>query len=105
MKINIPPEFSIGKRLKGKVVLRIDPKNAIAYYNRGFNHGALGSYQNAIKDYTSAITLNPSYVEAYVNRAISLLKMERNTEALNDFNQAIQLSPGNTFFYFLFVRP
>jgi tetratricopeptide (TPR) repeat protein len=39
------------------------------YYNRGNAYRKLGKYQQAIRDYTEAINLNPYYTEAYRNRA------------------------------------
>jgi tetratricopeptide (TPR) repeat protein len=40
--------------------IRLDPKLAEAYYNRGFSYAEKGEYNKAIADYTEAIQLDPT---------------------------------------------
>ena len=41
----------------------------------------LENYENAIKDYDSALALNPNYTDAYVNRGMSYFKLNKMNEA------------------------
>jgi tetratricopeptide (TPR) repeat protein len=51
--------------------IRLDPKFALAYNNRGWIKANRGDRDGAIADYTEAIRLDPNYPKAYANRAIA----------------------------------
>ena len=62
----------------------------------------MGREEDAIKDYTSAIEINPSSVETYYNRGkyyyqylqgLSLSKLKREEEAIKDYTSAIEINP------------
>ena len=61
------------------------------YYLRGITYGDKGDYSSAIKDYTTAITLEPSYGSAYINRGVAFLETGETDRAIEDFNTAIRL--------------
>ena len=48
--------------------IRLDPKDAIAYNNRGLAKSELGKYLEAISDYDEAIRLDPKDAAARTNR-------------------------------------
>jgi tetratricopeptide (TPR) repeat protein len=48
--------------------LRIDDKNAQAYYYRGGMYFLSNKYKEAIEDYTNAIKNKPNYAYAYNDR-------------------------------------
>ena len=48
-------------------LVRIEPKNADAYNNRGYAHQQNGDRVKAIADYRRALTLNPGHVQARAN--------------------------------------
>jgi tetratricopeptide (TPR) repeat protein len=49
-------------------VIRLNPKDAQAYYSRGNAYVALQDYPQAIENYDQSIRLNAQYAPAYYNR-------------------------------------
>jgi Flp pilus assembly protein TadD len=45
-------------------LIKENPKDATAYYNRGISYRQTGKLDLAMADYTRAIELNPNYYEA-----------------------------------------
>ena len=72
--------------------LRLDPKNAIAYANRGLAYRDKGDTDRAIADYTEAIRLDPKNARAYVNRGLAYEKLADFARARADYNTALGLS-------------
>ena len=73
--------------------IKLDPKYAYAYYNRGNSYYALKKYNKAIADYTEAIALDPKDAVAYNNRGISYDALEEYDKAIADYTEAIALDP------------
>ena len=73
--------------------IRIDPKDAAAYNNRGIAKDDLEQYQDAIKDYNEAIRLDLKYAAAYYNRGIAKANLKQYQDAIKDYNEAIRLDP------------
>ena len=63
------------------------------YNNRGIAKSRLGKNQEAITDFSQAITLNPKYAQAYINRGVSKYYLGNKQEAIGDYNRAIALNP------------
>jgi tetratricopeptide (TPR) repeat protein len=59
--------------------------------NRGVMESARGRINDAMADYESSITVDPTLGDAYVNRGAALISMKRYSEALADFNKGISL--------------
>ena len=59
----------------------------------------VGKYEEAVADYTRAISLDPSNANAFHNRGSSFDKMGRLSEAVEDFTKAIELDPRNASSY------
>ena len=59
--------------------IRLDPKYALAYSNRGTAWEAKQEYDRAIADYTEAIRLDPKHALAYNNRGIVWSEQEAST--------------------------
>ena len=86
-------------------VIKLNPKNSIAYNNRGNAKSDLSNTKEknseeynklineAIEDYNKAIELNQYYVEAYNNRGIAKAKLKLFEEAIEDYNKTIELNP------------
>ncbi|WP_237746752.1 tetratricopeptide repeat-containing S1 family peptidase [Planktothrix agardhii] len=69
--------------------------NAYRYYNLGALRVKLGDIKGAIKDYTKAIEINPSFAVAYGNRGDSWRREGDCKKAINDFNEALRINPEN----------
>jgi tetratricopeptide (TPR) repeat protein len=59
-----------------------------------------GNYDEAIKEYTAAIELDPTMASAYVGRGQAYYFQDRSLMALSDYSSAIALDPKNTAAYY-----
>lgn len=59
-----------------------------------------GNYDEAIKEYTAAIELDPSLTAAYVGRGQVYNLQDKSLMALSDYSTAIELDPNNTAAYY-----
>lgn len=73
--------------------IQFDPKDAIAYYERGIAYKAKGDNDRAIADYTEAIQVDPRYAEAYFSRGLLLFYGGSLAQAQADLKQANELNP------------
>jgi tetratricopeptide (TPR) repeat protein len=87
--------------------IRLAPKLAMAYHNRGvirknlgYDRNDLGDFKSAIADFDQAISLDPKYASNYNNRGFVLIRLGDNQEAIADFEQAIRLNPKYASAYF-----
>jgi hypothetical protein len=69
------------------------------YNQRGMSLAEQGKYNDAVKEYTKAIKLDPQNVDYYVNRGIAYLNMKEYDLAIADFDKAIELDPKNEVAY------
>jgi len=74
-------------------ILKLDPGNYIAYYDRGLMHDKQGDLAAALADYTNVIRLDPEHAKAYNNRGILCNSQGDSAGAMEDFNTAIRLAP------------
>jgi tetratricopeptide (TPR) repeat protein len=70
-----------------------NPRNAVAYSNRGVAYNVRGDNDRAIADYDQAIRLNPSYAAAYSNRCNAYKDKGDYEQAIADCDRAIRLDP------------
>ena len=68
----------------------IDLKQAEAYNLQGETSISRKQYDNAIKDFTRAININPKFVDALINRGGAYAQLGRFNDALGDFNDALK---------------
>lgn len=73
--------------------LKLDPKYADGYKNRGAAYGLLGRNQQALDDFSQALKLSPQSIDAYVNRALVNINLQRMQDAFKDVEEALSLDP------------
>jgi len=71
--------------------LRLEPRLAGAFYNRGLAKSKLDQHKDAVEDYDEALRLDPKFFEGYNNRGAAKGKLGRYKEALMDFDTAVHL--------------
>jgi Flp pilus assembly protein TadD len=73
--------------------IELDPQRAIFYNARGYAYLRLGSFANAVVDFSDAIRLRPDYGNAYQNRAIARRHMGEQQAAEEDEKKAASEHP------------
>ena len=71
---------------------------AQATLNRGVAYGLQDDVDRAIKDFDTALRLNPRLAGAYHARGMALMKKNNLEDALKDLQEAINLSPSWQFY-------
>lgn len=74
-------------------VLKLDPYNALTYYNRAIIYVQQQKYSEALADYNSAAQLNPKNIVIYYNRGILKQQLKDFKGSIQDFSKAIELFP------------
>ncbi len=67
--------------------------SAVEYNNRSVKKGKKGQFEEAVKDATKAIEINPQYAKAYSNRCRAYIGLENYDMAIEDCNKALELKP------------
>lgn len=63
------------------------------FFSRGLNNSKAKKYQKAIKEFSKAIELDPSFIDAYLKRCEMRYKLGDNQGVLDDCYRIIQISP------------
>lgn len=77
--------------------IKMSPRNAYLYFNRGNLFASQKNYERAIADYTHSIELDPRLAEAYFNRAIVYGETGRVEQAQKDLSKAGELGLYNAY--------
>jgi len=72
--------------------IRINPNQAVTYFNRGNVYSDLNDFPHALADYNEAVKLNPLDADALVNRGQVYGQLHQDEAALKDFTQALKLN-------------
>jgi tetratricopeptide (TPR) repeat protein len=75
--------------------IRLDPKNAIAFFNRGVAYAKKDDFDRAITDYNEAIQLDPKNPRAFFSRGFAYAKKGDLDRAIADYSEVIRLDPKN----------
>lgn len=73
--------------------IELNPKDAVAYNNRGAAYGQIGNYKQQIEDSNKAIELNPEDAVAYNNRGVAHGELGNYEQEIEDCSKAIELNP------------
>ncbi len=71
--------------------IRMDPRNARAYLDRGMAYERMGNVEQALADYDRAIELLPEDAKAYYIRGLTFQRQGRYREAKQDLTFAAEL--------------
>jgi len=82
-------------------VIKLNPKDAYAYYNRGLGYCKISKIDKAIVNFTKAIELNPNFIEAYIARGNAYRKSGTPDWVIQDCTNAIDLNPTYTLAYII----
>ena len=77
----------------GREAVRLNPKSALALNNFGWIKYRRGMFDEAIEDFTRAITYDSQLTIAYSNRGIVKTELNQFEGAIRDFNMALKLRP------------
>ena len=66
-----------------------------AYYNRGILYRKAQHFEDAIKDFTTAIKIDPNSENAYFQRAVARQTLKEYRSAIADFDRVIDLNDKN----------
>ena len=81
--------------------IRLDPKFAVAYYERGNAWAIQMQYDKAIADYSEAIRIDPKFAVAYFDRGNAWADGEHeHDKAIADYCEAIRLDPKHARAYY-----
>ncbi len=97
---NLEQQDLHGAIKKFTATIKLNPKFAPAYNDRGVARYTLGYKQSAIEDLTTAIELNPYRAKYHSNRAFMLAGLKDYTGAIADYNSALLLKPNLAQAYF-----
>ncbi len=73
--------------------LKLDPKNAAAYYERGVLLAKAKKYDDAAADFDRAIRWKPDQTDAYLQRADCNYALSNMKAALRDYDMALEARP------------
>lgn len=73
--------------------LKLYPKTAIAYNQRGMAFYDIGNYQLAINDYDMALKFDSQFEHAYNNRGNVYYKLGNYPQAIKEYETALDLNP------------
>ena len=74
-------------------------QNPVAYYHRGIAYQTDKQYGDAIRDYSTAISLKPDYFEAYNNRGAVYDAQDQLESAIRDYSLSLALKPHFKVYY------
>jgi tetratricopeptide (TPR) repeat protein len=69
------------------IATELDPKQALAYSNRGFVYMSKGEYDQALAEYNRAVEFDPHFANPYRDRAELKRKMGKLVESLANAEQ------------------
>jgi tetratricopeptide (TPR) repeat protein len=81
-----------GAIINYSLAIKINPKNAEAFYKRARHVEDLHTWKDALSDYDKAIELDPNFTSAIVNRGALRDDNEDHKGAIEDYNKVISIN-------------
>ncbi|MEE8351800.1 MAG: tetratricopeptide repeat protein, partial [Rhodospirillales bacterium] len=78
----------------------VDPKNAGAYFGRGWAHESQQRHDDAIRNFSQAIRLNAVFADAYFGRGWAYEQQQKIDLAIGEYGHAIKAAPDYADAYF-----
>jgi TonB family protein len=75
--------------------IELNPKDEVAYLNRGRAYHNKTNYDLAIADFDKAIEINPKDLSAYLNRGDAFEKKGSAQQAIGDYKKVVELDANN----------
>ena len=75
--------------------IKLNPRFAEAYNNRGVIYYSQNKFAEAVADYTLAVNFRAQYADAYYNRAIAYGAMKNYPMAKADLEAALRINPND----------
>jgi tetratricopeptide (TPR) repeat protein len=72
--------------------IKLNPKNALAYVQRGISLTERGELEDALKDYAEAIRIDPREYSAYCYRGFTFFYEGEFHDALTNFDKALEIN-------------
>lgn len=66
------------------------------YFDRAYKAAEEGRHEDAIRDYTLCINLDPNDADAYYNRGICYNQSKQYEQSIKDYDKVIELNPHHT---------
>ncbi len=107
-QIEVPASFEFGQNLEKRdcrarysrcrideysALIEANPKNAVAYFNRGHNYSLEKKYDSAVSDFNKVIQLDPQFPQIYSNRGVAYSLLKLYDLAIADYGREIELAP------------
>jgi len=81
--------------------LRINPRHAHAYMNRGRARFLLGDLDGAARDWQAVLALDPSMADAHANIGMTRVQRGDAAAALECYEKALKIEPRNADVYYM----
>ena len=81
-------------------IIKQDPKNIAALYNKGLALNRIKKYQDAVTCFNLLLEINPKDSQAYNNKGIAMAEMGDTQTANECYDKAISSDPKNSSAYF-----
>ena len=79
--------------------IRLNPKSAETYFDRGTAYEMLRRYDAALSDYRKAATLKYRVSDVYFHIGVCCYHLQKYGDALDAFTEAIKIDDANYIFY------
>ncbi|MCK5760919.1 MAG: tetratricopeptide repeat protein [Candidatus Delongbacteria bacterium] len=81
--------------------IKLDPEDDNSFTNRALAYSKLKDYDNAINDFTYALSMKPSDpVIAYNSRGLAYYKLKQYEKAIDDHTNALKFNPKHRIAYY-----